>query len=253
MRARRYPKARAGTRRRLTRSQSCKTPLASTSKPLDNSASHILGDISDYLDGFADGTQRILHVEPVFRPDLVDKFQRRQKQIKQELMQLPEELLRSHCVNQTDFESEVAQASVEDMSEYPSRPMGTFHGADESAVSSIVRYGFAMPGHAIGNSGEKLRSRYFNAAYGLGIYSTPDLDFAMVFAGRNCCFPNIQWRSGADFPRSRILENRANSSICCGACCILLLAAKRCSFDGGVTMLCNAVRGWAGVMCDGAY
>lgn len=85
-------------------------PVGVDLKTVEDSARHILGkNISDYLAGWADEDQRLLHVEHVFRPELVARFQQRQKQIKEELMQLPEELLRSRCT-ESGFEGRLAQA-----------------------------------------------------------------------------------------------------------------------------------------------
>lgn len=146
---------------------------------VSDTAKHILGrPISEILKNLPDEL-RILHVEPVFRSDLVCKFLTQQKRIQTDLQTLGHNNLRS-CINPADLTSKRVVNSVEGMAEHLSKATVTFHGAPRSRVSSIVRHGFIVPGKEIGNSGTKLEIRC-GASYGIGIYSSPSLEYASIY------------------------------------------------------------------------
>ncbi|KAF2160724.1 hypothetical protein M409DRAFT_70256 [Zasmidium cellare ATCC 36951] len=172
---------------------------------VDDTARHVLGQsISDILSDIPDDL-RVLHVEPVFRPDLVDRFLKRQQKMKEELMDLPKEKLRS-CVGRSAIPGRNSANSAERMAEYLVRPHVTFHGAEREVMSPIIRYGFLLPGSKIGDTGESLSMRFVNAWFGKGIYSSPSLDFAADYGEFDYKDSSVSgWRKGADIPGMRVL------------------------------------------------
>lgn len=180
-------------------------PIGVDPATVEDSAGHILGkSVSDFLDGFQNGELRVVHVEPVHRPDLVASFFQRQAHMKKELMQLDEQLLRT-AIDETRIKSGEVQDSVEGIAEYLVKPVVSYHGAHPTAIRSIVRYGFTMPGAPIGNSGKSLSMRFDSASFGKGIYSSPDPYVAIGYTYDSEEGEWGPWRNGSDYSRARFI------------------------------------------------
>lgn len=122
---------------------------------------------------------RVIHVEPVFRQDLVNRFLDRQQSIKTDLERCSIAELR-HFISPSDLSKGRVVPTVEGMAEYISKPSVTFHGAPRAVVSSIVRNGFVVPGQTIRSSNQTLDVRC-GSTFGVGIYSSPSLDYASLY------------------------------------------------------------------------
>ena len=145
---------------------------------------------------------RILHVEPVFRNDLVAKFNGRKTRMRNHLRSMPYGALR-----QSVSPNAIPRGSREDnmvgLTDDLSRTHVTFHGAPRRAIESIVRYGFTLPGEEIGETGRELEVRC-GSTYGKGIYSSPDPMYASVYLDYN--YPtNPVVMQPADVPGMRLL------------------------------------------------
>jgi hypothetical protein len=142
---------------------------------------------------------RVLHVEPVFRNDLVAKFARRRATMREHLASLSSSSLRK-CIKPSELRR--GKDTVEDMAEILSTPEVTFHGAPRKVMQSIVRYGFVVPGKKIGDTGVE-NGIACGASFGIGIYSSPSIDFASAYAYDNT--RSGEWRNPADVPGMRIV------------------------------------------------
>jgi hypothetical protein len=142
---------------------------------------------------------RVLHVEPVFRDDLVAKFARRRESMREHLASLSSASLRK-CIKPSELRR--GKDSVKDMADILSTPEVTFHGAPRQVMQSIVRYGFIIPGKKIGDTGVE-NEIACGASFGIGIYSSPSIDFASTYAYDNT--RSGEWRNPADVPGMRIV------------------------------------------------
>jgi hypothetical protein len=155
-------------------------PLGINLLTADDTAKHLLGQsISDICKDFPKEL-RILHVELGFRDDLVRRFLYRQQEIRDDLSKLSTSDLRK-SVWHKDLRSGRILNSHEGLVEGLARPAVTFHGAPRQVVSSIVWYGFIMPGQKIGDTGKQLSIRC-GASFGVGIYSSPDPAYASYYS-----------------------------------------------------------------------
>lgn len=145
-------------------------------RTIEDTAIDLLGTTIDKICSGIDSAYRILHVEPVFRDDLVYQFKLKQNHILRELLSLNYSDLRKSVSPHT-----IRPGSSEDtrqrLAEELSQSSVTFHGAPRHCVESIVRYGFIIPGEEIGNTGKELQVRC-GSTYGRGVYSSPDSTFA---------------------------------------------------------------------------
>lgn len=158
---------------------------------LGKSITQILADLPSAL--------RVLHVEPVFRDDLVAKFARRRETMREHLASLSGGSLRK-CIKPSELRR--GKDSVEDMAEILSTPEVTFHGAPRKVMQSIVRYGFVIPGKQIGKTGVE-NGIACGASFGIGIYSSPSIDFASTYAYDST--HHGEFRNPADVPGMRIV------------------------------------------------
>lgn len=126
---------------------------------------------------------RILHVEPVFRADLVRRFLERKREIHEDLLQMSYQDLR-RCVSGRTIRHHSREDTIEDLAQVLAEPSVTFHGAPRHKIESIVRYGFVVPGDDIGKTGVALEIAR-GASFGIGIYSSPDPYFAMIYGEWN--------------------------------------------------------------------
>ena len=154
-------------------------PLGLDLLTVSDRAQHLLGEpIADICSRVAKDI-RILHVEPVFRSDLVSRHLRARARIHADLLTLSRAELRKG-VPAAAIRSGAAHDTLEGLAAYLARPTVTFHGAPRHVMSSIVRYGFVLPGSSIGKAGPQLRVRC-GSSFGRGIYSSPDLMYASAY------------------------------------------------------------------------
>jgi hypothetical protein len=161
---------------------------------LGKSITQILTDLPQEL--------RVLHVEPVFRDDLIAKFTHKRQEMREHLATLNPSSLRQ-CIGKTQLRgSGNTRSSIETMAEIFTTSKATFHGAPRNVMQSIVRYGFVVPGQDIGETGVK-NDIVCGASFGIGIYSSPSIEFASTYAYDDSC--RDQWRNPADVPGIRIV------------------------------------------------
>ena len=145
---------------------------------VDDTAQHLLGQSIKDICKIIPSWLRVLHVEPVFRGDLVSRFVERRQKMVDELSQMSYGQLRQCVSNATIIRGSTGDTRKE-LAKELCRPRVTFHGAPRQVVSSIVQYGFIKPGDKVGK-GSKLSTRC-GSSYGTGIYSSPDPAFASSY------------------------------------------------------------------------
>lgn len=146
---------------------------------IQDTAQHLLGStisetcskIPDYL--------RILHVEPVFRDNLVQRFLKMQARMHHRLLNMTYAELRQ-SVSPKVIPRGSREDNIEGLAGELARQHVTFHGAPHRVIQSIVRYGFVVPGEEIGDTGKELSIRC-GSTFGEGIYSSPDPLFASSY------------------------------------------------------------------------
>jgi hypothetical protein len=148
---------------------------------IDDSGDSILGKSIKELCKDIPENYRILHVEPIFRKDLVRRFRRRQHEMRSELRELGYEKLRRSVSGKIwkslrgGSDAEKLEAVVEELVE----PFVTYHGTVSHAVSSIVRWGFVKPFEKAGNNVVEVRC---GGTFGYGVYSSPSAQFALHYS-----------------------------------------------------------------------
>lgn len=174
-------------------------PLGVDLLTVNDTAKFLLGkNITDILAELPSAL-RVLHVEPVFRDDLVTKLTRRRETMRAHLETLSSDDLRKYI---KPSESRRGKETVKDMAEILTTPEVTFHGAPRKVMQSIVRYGFVIPGKKIGDTGVD-NAILCGASFGIGIYSSPSVSFASYYAKDN--EHDGDWRNPADVPGLRIV------------------------------------------------
>jgi hypothetical protein len=152
---------------------------------IDESGDGILGKSIKELCKDIPENYRIVHVEPIFRKDLVRRFRRRQDEMRSELRELGYERLRRSVSGKTRkslpavSSADKLEAVVEELVE----PFVTYHGTGSHAVSSIVRWGFVKPFEKAGNKVVEVRC---GGTFGYGIYSSPSTQFALHYSRTSC-------------------------------------------------------------------
>ncbi|KAH7327096.1 hypothetical protein BKA65DRAFT_566324 [Rhexocercosporidium sp. MPI-PUGE-AT-0058] len=155
-----------------------KDPKGADLKSIDRSGEDILGtSITKICQKFPQ-KYRILHVEPVFRDDLVSRFKRRQRAMFEQLCSFGRDNLR-RCVSSQVLSPRSALDNARGLASELCKPTVTFHGTQRHVVSSIVRWGFAKPGEKAGKETVQMRC---GSSFGVGIYSSPDISFALHYA-----------------------------------------------------------------------
>ncbi|TVY67408.1 hypothetical protein LSUE1_G008288, partial [Lachnellula suecica] len=145
---------------------------------LDESGNEILGSsIKQICDNIPD-QYRILHVEPVFRADLVNRFRKRQRQMREELLTLSYAQLR-RCVDVRAIKPGSYRDTRPELADEICKPRVTFHGTQRRLVSSIVRHGFIKPGEKAGTEAVEMRC---GSSFGVGIYASPHAEFSLMYA-----------------------------------------------------------------------
>jgi hypothetical protein len=155
-------------------------PVGADLDTVDNSGDDILGtSIKDLCEQFPE-EYRILHVEPVFRSNLVNRFREQQRIMYEQMCEMSHSELRQ-CVPREKIESNSPLNTKENLAAELCKPVVTFHGTNRHVVSSIVRHGFIKPGDRIGKKGETLDIRC-GASFGIGIYSSPSAEYALWYS-----------------------------------------------------------------------
>jgi hypothetical protein len=145
---------------------------------------------------------RVLHVEPVFRTDLVTKFTRKRQEMRHQF-----ETMRHDSLRQSISSTQMRRGggdSGKAMAEILSTPEFTFHGAPRKMMQSIVRYGFVIPGRKIGDTGEENKMAC-GATFGIGIYSSPSVAHASFYARDDTRNAFGDWQDPAEVPGLRIV------------------------------------------------
>ncbi len=150
--------------------------MAVNLRSVDDTAATLLGRPIEDVCRSIDQDFRILHVEPVFRDDLVSAFRTRQEQISDHLLGMSHDSLRQ-SVPSTVIRPNSSDDTKEGLARQLAMPKITFHGAPRGVIKSIVRYGFLVPGSKVGSTGTTLDVKC-GSTYGTGIYSSPDASFA---------------------------------------------------------------------------
>jgi len=145
---------------------------------VDESGDEILGTSIKAICDDIPEEYRILHVEPVFREDLVVRFRRRQQKMHDQLMELSYAKLRQ-CVSTQQIRKDSALDNRKDLATEICKPRVTFHGTNRRNVSSIVRHGFVKPGDKAGGNTIKIAC---GASFGVGIYSSPYPTYSLTYA-----------------------------------------------------------------------
>jgi hypothetical protein len=146
---------------------------------IDDSAFYILGKtVKELCEPFQDDSLRILHVENVLRSDLVSRFRRRQNQILDQLMRCNHHQLRQ-CVPNNTIPCGSALDNRDDLARELCRPRATYHGTSRYNVSSIVRWGFVLPGR---KAGDRAVDIAYGSSFGRGIYTSPDPHYALSYS-----------------------------------------------------------------------
>jgi hypothetical protein len=166
-------------------------PLGADLDTVDESAFHLLGkSVKDICENFSNllilnkylqvlpYELRILHVEPVCRTDLIHRFLKRRNRMMDQLMGFSYRELRKSVPFDTVPRGSALDNKV-DLARELCRPRVTFHGTSRHKVSSIVRWGFVIPGTKAGS--QKIGVKY-GSSFGRGIYSSPDASYALFYS-----------------------------------------------------------------------
>jgi hypothetical protein len=138
---------------------------------IDEPGDDILGEWIKNICKDISGEYRILHVEPVYRKDLVKRFRKRQHEMRSELKRIGAQL--RGCT----------PAKVESTAKKLTGPHVTFHGANGNTVSSIARWGLVKPGEKAGDNVVPCRAGPI-PGFGYGIFSSPCLEYALAYSSK---------------------------------------------------------------------
>lgn len=154
-------------------------PLGLDLTTVDDSAFHLLGkSVKQLCQDLGDDQFRILHVENVLRSDLVNRFRKRQNQMLDQLLRCSYSQLR-RCVAHDTIPYGSSLDNRDDLARQLCKPRATYHGTNRWKVSSIVRWGFVIPGQKAGDSTIGIQS---GASYGVGTYTSPDANYALLYS-----------------------------------------------------------------------
>ncbi|KAF4978189.1 hypothetical protein FZEAL_5385 [Fusarium zealandicum] len=147
---------------------------------IQDTASHILGKTPAELVADIPKEWRVIHMESVLRPDLLRRYWNYKDTLSAEL-EADETRLRDRLSPHSKLDGRVrARLSRDSILEDMVTPRITYHGTPLKSVSSIVRYGFKMPGNVV--SGKVVSSPRTGVAYNRGIYSSQAPFYALSFA-----------------------------------------------------------------------
>jgi hypothetical protein len=153
-------------------------PLGADLDTINEPDFHLLGkSVKEICAGFSDAL-RIIDVEPVFRSDLVSRFRTRQKGMLNQLRRLSYHELRE-CVAHEAIPYCSALDNPKDLASELCRPRVAFHGTSRHKVTSIVRWGFVIPGSTADNRRVLVQH---GSSFGKGIYTSPDAEYALAYS-----------------------------------------------------------------------
>jgi hypothetical protein len=125
---------------------------------------------------------KLLHCETVLRNDLKSQFMDYQMRLRRKLYKLTVAELRKF-VPFKYRRSGNGTTDKQQLVEYLVQPKITFHGTMRANVPSIVQYGFLKPGDKDPTNRDVIHVAN-GTCYGKGIYSTPDLEYALYYSER---------------------------------------------------------------------
>ncbi|KAF2807292.1 uncharacterized protein BDZ99DRAFT_447640 [Mytilinidion resinicola] len=145
-------------------------------------ATHILGKTPAQIFHDILPDWRILHCENILRNDLQTNFLLNREEMRKNLSKYTYSQLKSSVPIEHRRLRGSSEASKEQLIEYLIKPRISFHGTRRDLVPSIVRCGFLKPGdvHPIT---KKPLIVHNGSLYGMGIYSSPDPAYAMLYSG----------------------------------------------------------------------
>lgn len=143
-------------------------------------ATHILGKTPAQICNDILPKWRILHCENILRTDHANRFLNCQNNIRAKLMKAKMGEL-NKCVPIQHRRLGDGPAARDQLIEYLTKPRITFHGTRRGNVPSIVQHGLLKPG-ALHPVTKKPLGIDNGAAYGQGIYSSPDPAYALMYA-----------------------------------------------------------------------
>ncbi|KAJ3529848.1 hypothetical protein NM208_g9577 [Fusarium decemcellulare] len=147
---------------------------------VQDTAFEILGKTPEQLIADIPDQWRVIHMESILRPDLVRRFWA-YKHILRKNVESGETRLRDRLPPHSQLEGRVrAQLNHDTVMDDMVTPRITYHGTPLRSVSSIVRYGFKLPGNIV--SGKVVSSPRTGVVYNRGIYSSQAPFYAMSFA-----------------------------------------------------------------------
>ncbi|PVH83923.1 hypothetical protein DL98DRAFT_584948 [Cadophora sp. DSE1049] len=159
-------------------SNSIKAPWMAASEYIYRGAADVLGTSIAKIRDMLPKRYKMLHMEPVFRADLVARFRIRQDEMYEKLCKLDHEDLR-HCVSGKAVKPKSRLDNQKDLARELCRPRMTFHGTQLHSIHSMVRWGFQKPGD---KAGKQTVQVLCGSSFGVGIYSSPSLEFALDYA-----------------------------------------------------------------------
>ncbi|KAJ4147050.1 hypothetical protein LMH87_001603 [Akanthomyces muscarius] len=147
---------------------------------IKDTAHHLLGRTPEQLVAGISDEFRIVHMESVVRPDLLQRFMHYQRSLQEQLQQSAEQ----HNLHKwmPPGRDRVRGASRrDDIVKAMIRPCVTFHGTSIHSVPSIIRHGFVKPGRLVGD--KVVASPRSGIAFNdRGIYSSPSVGYALSYA-----------------------------------------------------------------------
>ncbi|KAE9379821.1 hypothetical protein N431DRAFT_394184 [Stipitochalara longipes BDJ] len=154
-------------------------PVGLNLDSVEDTAFHLLGKtVKELCESLEDDEFRVLHVENVLRTDLVRRFEKKQIEMLDSFMKCSYQQLRP-CVAQQIIPYGSSMDNRNDLARELCRPRATYHGTSRWKVSSIVRWGFGLPGQKIGDREIGIA---YGSSFGRGIYTSPEAEYALLYS-----------------------------------------------------------------------
>jgi len=152
----------------------------STAAELANTtAFRLLGKTPQQICASIPPDYRVVHIESVLRGNLVAAFEDKQDELRDVLSGQRRGQLQHFVPAPYNKERQTGLVN------YLVSPRLTFHGTSREYVSSIIRYGFLLPGSKDPKT-RKAHAIRCGSTYGQGIYSSPDPKFAISYSNWVC-------------------------------------------------------------------
>ncbi|KAJ4163672.1 hypothetical protein LMH87_005383 [Akanthomyces muscarius] len=146
---------------------------------IKDTAHELLGRTPEQLVAGISDEFRIVHMESVVRPDLLQRFLRYQSSLQETLLSSSSDS-RQNLHKRMPPGSDRRAARREDLVAEMIRPRVTFHGTPVTSVASIIRHGFVKPGRVV--DGRVVASPRSGIAFDRGVYSSPSPGYALSYA-----------------------------------------------------------------------